>query len=215
MHSKRFIKILIIIYIILFPFHIYSSELPVYMNEKRAAKLRVDKEKILENIKEDPNDARYHNELSMVLRKLGEEEDALKEANIAIGIDLNKPSYLNNRALIYMQMEKYEAAIDDLNKIIGIDPEIPSVYINLSVIYRNKGEYDKAIEYCKKALKIRKDKGIFFDLALLYKDIGEYEKSRALLDRVIFMSRKDSYYAKAAQQKIKEIDKLLRKKRKK
>ena len=133
-----------------------------------------------EEVRKNPDDALAHNNLGVVYRKLGKNEEAIDSHKHAIRLD---PDYVDahyNLGVVYRKSGKYQEAIDSYKQAIRIDPDFVEAHSNLGLAYYllgNYGNYKKAIESYKKALRIDPDYAeAYMNLGNAYGELGKNEE---------------------------------------
>lgn len=92
-----------------------------------------------------------------ILRTLGQNDEAIKLANWALGKIKNSSGIFSERGWINFQQEHYDEAAQDFKKVVEINPNDPYSHINLAwslVRKEAKGDLIEAESLCRKALRI-------------------------------------------------------------
>jgi Tfp pilus assembly protein PilF len=95
-----------------------------------------------------------HNNLGMVLSKLGRLEEAEKSFQKSISINTKNPSALSNYGLVLKKTDRLDEAIKALEQAIEIAPKFVDAFSNLGAIYFERSDLNKAEDYFRQALKI-------------------------------------------------------------
>jgi tetratricopeptide (TPR) repeat protein len=96
-----------------------------------------------------------HNYLGMLDVKQNKPEDAVKEFNTEIALNLQKEEAFFNLGMLYFQSKDYDKAIRSWDSTIAIDPKNTDAYNNIGVCYLNfKKDNIKGMEYFEKAVEM-------------------------------------------------------------
>ncbi len=98
--------------------------------------------------------ATAHNNKGVALERLGNNEAAFNEYNLAISYNPNSSLYLKNRAIIYNKMGKSELALADCNEAIRMNPNDGVAYEVRGLAYDGLGNEESALENFKEAKRL-------------------------------------------------------------
>jgi tetratricopeptide (TPR) repeat protein len=116
-----------------------------------------------DNVTKAPNNPRAHANLASALATAGQYNEAIKEAEIAIG--LGKKYYeqycvaANTIITSYMSLGQYEMAVKEGERLLKerettIDAgALPAMYLNMAQVYIKLGDYSEAFRSSREALK--------------------------------------------------------------
>ncbi len=143
---------------------------------------------------------------------LQEYNNAIKHFEKAIEINPKDDDVYYNTGNSYYHLKEYNNAIKYFEKAIEINPKKSEAYNNLGIIYYFLNEYEKVIENCKKSIEINSQNDApFYNLGNVYYDIKEYENAKEYYQKMVKHSKNNSdYYTQIAQDKLKEIEKILK-----
>ena len=138
------------------------------------------------------------NEIALVLRSLGKEEEALRyllrslEAAREIGNRDLESAMLTNIGLIYQERGELDKAMEYYRQAIDLGGGDPSILINLSDLYLRRGEREKALETLREAVRISEEVGNRRTLAVglirlgnLHREMGDLERAEDLIRKGI------------------------------
>ena len=96
-----------------------------------------------------------HNYLGMLYVKENKPEDAAKEFNMEIALNLQKEEAFFNLGMLYFQNKDYDRAITCWDSTVSIDPKNADAYNNIGVCYLNfKKDNTKGMTYFEKAVEL-------------------------------------------------------------
>lgn len=104
-----------------------------------------------ELIQEDPNFPQVHTKASYVLYNLGDENNALSEANAALALNSQDAEAHKNAGLALENMGKYDAARAQYQEALQIKPDYENAYVDLGILFTDQKNYSLAVEAYKKA----------------------------------------------------------------
>jgi TolB-like protein/Tfp pilus assembly protein PilF len=98
-----------------------------------------------------PNDARAHLQYSMYFESLGEHEQAIDQAQIALDVDPLSRETNMNLAWQFYQANMLSESRDRLDRLFQNEPGFWGAYWDLAHVYLAEEDYEKAIEAFKNA----------------------------------------------------------------
>jgi tetratricopeptide (TPR) repeat protein len=101
-----------------------------------------------------PNYAKAHNNLGVVLKKLGEHQKAISSFEKTIQIQPNYAMAHNNLGIVLQELGEHQKAISSFEKAIQIQPNFAKVYHNLGMVYGELGELQKGKSCYEKSIQI-------------------------------------------------------------
>ena len=138
------------------------------------------------------------NEIALVLRSLGKEEEALRyllrslEAVREIGNRDLESAILTNIGLIYQERGELDKAMEYYRQAIDLGGGDPALLINLSDLYLRRGEKGKALDTLQEAVRTSEDIGNRRLLAVglirlgnLYRETGNLDKAEDFIRKGI------------------------------
>jgi glycosyltransferase involved in cell wall biosynthesis len=108
---------------------------------------------ILNQIKENPNSARYNYQAAKVCVGKKDFDNALKYFGEAAKIDPNYRLIFSEIAKVYLLKEDKEQAVIFYRKSVELNPDNPSAANNLAVTYMSMGKFKEAMELLEGHLK--------------------------------------------------------------
>lgn len=126
-------------------------------------------------VKNNPKNARYHNELGYVYMKRGFYELAEREYTQAIALDDFFVEAHYNRGTVLFKMGKFPEAIQEFEKVVKMDPDNAKAWNNLAMAVQvHENDYNRALELFQKAIKLEPDNPDFhLNISNLYKAMGQ------------------------------------------
>lgn len=100
-----------------------------------------------------PQDATAHNNLGVVLKKMGENEKALSEYQKALALKPDYPEALNNTGILLMENSPGEAILS-FNKAIRTSPDYADPYFHLALLLEKNGQTGQAVEQYRRFLDL-------------------------------------------------------------
>jgi type IV pilus biogenesis/stability protein PilW len=157
-----------------------------YMNDNNIQPAFVEFQKALEY---NPNDKEAHNAIGVIyLKKLGDNENAIKHFKAALKIDASYAEAANNLGSAYADMGNYDKAIESY-KLALSNPQYRNAAMalnNLGMVYYRLSRYEDALTAYKESLKRFSDFYMpFYGLALCYNAKGLYGDAAQALTRAI------------------------------
>ena len=166
-----------------------------------------------------PNTLYSYNKIAGCLRKVNDDEGALKickKAEKAFKSNTDQKTALiystiyNNMAKIYVKRKEYKEAQRYFNKCINIStslfgekhPEIAFIHSNIAFMYREQDQYREAIFYYLKALPVFEEKmgynhpdtiDTYISLAFSYDQLDEYENTIYYCKKAILAIQSTNY----------------------
>jgi tetratricopeptide (TPR) repeat protein len=119
-----------------------------------------------DTLRQRPDNARAHTNLSRELDREGDLSAALDESNRAIRLDPNTAIFYNNRGDVYLKLGRPTAAREDFDKAIALGARSPEVYYNRGNALAALKLLDEAIDDYSRAIEL------FGDFAAAYHNRG-------------------------------------------
>ncbi len=144
-------------------------------------------------IAEDPNDARAHLDLGLVL-ELGESYDAAEAAyRRALEVDEEFPEALNNLGLLLRDRERAEEAVALLRRAVELRPNYAEAHLNLGLALQDTLDDEGALEAYRRAVRLApNDAYPRVSLGLLLQGLGEDTQARTELSRARTLAQGDA-----------------------
>ena len=133
----------------------------------------------------NPGAAFVHHTHALYLWIVGEVDEAVSEAELAVRLDPLSLPMINSLANAYFFAERYDEALEQYNKILEMDSTFRSALEGKGMVYLQKGEIDKSIESFKEYQKLTKDplKGMA-PLGYAYAKAGRLAEARECLQKL-------------------------------
>jgi tetratricopeptide (TPR) repeat protein len=160
-------------------------------------------------LRTNPENAKVHNHIGIIHGKKKDYASAMKEFEIAMGLDPNLAETYHNmgnafdeqaRSLKETDPQKadqfFNSAIPLYEKALSLNPNHWLSYQQLANIYFDKGEYQKTIDYILKILPLNPNPALINNLGFVYLQMGNKEEARKAYSEVL---RVDPGNAVAAQ----------------
>lgn len=109
-------------------------------------------------LKENPSDARAHNQLGMILLKKDNYDEAKRCFEEALRYESRLVQALNSLGNIAYNKGQYEQAINYYQKAVIIDPDYSSPHNNLAVVYKQLNRYGDFVREIRKAKRLETKK---------------------------------------------------------
>ncbi len=149
------------------------------MLSRHAANRRDEAEKLLRKaIAVDPNWSRAHNDLAILLRKLGRLPEAEDEARKSLELNPDGVSTNNNYGNLLVALGRMAEAEMYYERALELEPSHPAPYYNLACFYSISGNLDEALTHLRYAIRLdpvyRDDARVDTDLDPL-RDLSEFQ----------------------------------------
>lgn len=103
-------------------------------------------------LQENPDFPEAHTKFSLMLYRLGEGEQALREARAALARTPDNAEAHKNAGVALLFLRKPDAAIAEYKEALRIKPDYAVVHYDLGLVLHEKRDWDAAIAEYKKAL---------------------------------------------------------------
>lgn len=104
-----------------------------------------------------PSNAEFHNNLGVVLKKLGNKEAAGRVYRQALEQNPDYPEALNNLGSLLMEDNREKEAVPLFTKAIRIKPDYAEPHFHLGMIMERGGDNEKAYQHYKRFLELSPD----------------------------------------------------------
>lgn len=164
-----------------------------YMNMpgKRISEISIRKGYYLRNLTKNEVIANIYLNRSIIQKKKGNREAALRDVNHAIGLHANDAVAYCNRGVIYEEMGNIEEAIYDYNKSIVLNPDYAPAYYNRGSLYASIEKIEQAIIDYSKALSLDPNSILsYYNRGIAFKMIDRADLSIEDLSKAISLDPK-------------------------
>ncbi len=138
---------------------------------------------MLNKIPNDKKDEEIYLILANIEQDKNNEDDAIKNLELAIE---KKPEFYKayyNLGCIFMKKRIYPVAIANFELAKKYNKENPYIFYNLGCAYMNAGEFKKAKKNFIKAIYLKNDeKSFYYNLAYVNKKLGKEKDSKKIID---------------------------------
>lgn len=129
-------------------------------------------------LEREPDFPRARNNLSLVLRRKGDFDAALAEAEEAIRVEPNRGQSYRNKAWALIGMGRMEDAVPWLQKTIDVEPGNEAGHLDMGDYYRQMRDLDRAAFHYRAATDIKPDNSqIYANLAGTLGDLGRWDEA--------------------------------------
>ena len=106
-----------------------------------------------EAIRLDPNDARYHYDISLAHAALGNRGDQLESLKKALELDPDMERAHNDLGVLYLNIGWFPQAEQALQEAVRLSPQYAEAHNNLGVMYGRQGRPDQAERHFRRAIE--------------------------------------------------------------
>ncbi|MGD8407023.1 MAG: type IV pilus biogenesis/stability protein PilW [Thiohalophilus sp.] len=145
-------------------------------------------DKLQKAIEQNEDNARAHQFLGELYRRVGKPDEAAKHFLVALDLTPKDPSLLNNYAILLCDQKKFDDAQTNFEKALN-DPVYSGkagIYANMAQCAEAQNKLKRAEEYYLKALKLDpRVPSANMGMAQITFDMGLYSQSRQYLERFL------------------------------
>ena len=139
-----------------------------------------------------PGISAFHNDLAIVLKRLGHLDESIAASRRAIGIQPANFEAYNSLGNCLREQRKLPEAVAAYRQAISIQPQAAEVYRNLGIALQEQREFEQATEALRHAVKLRPQfAAAHCDLAKALRDQGLLEEAIRSYRRAIELHPKD------------------------
>ena len=139
-----------------------------------------------ETLKINPNHVDAHNNLGIILLRLGKSQIAKSCFEKSIEIDPNHANAHNNLGVVFRQLNEHRKAKSCYEKAIKINPNYASAHNNLGEVSRLLGELQKAKSCHQKAIEIDSNNAEWHNnLGIIINELEEPQKAIDCYEKAI------------------------------
>ena len=126
----------------------------------------------------DPENAQYHDGLSVTLHKMGRYNEAEAESRKAVELDPENAQYHDGLGITLHAMKRYKDAEVEQRKAVELEPENPRYHDSLSTTLHTMKRYKEAEVESRKAVKLEPENaGYYFSHGVALLTMGRNEKA--------------------------------------
>jgi tetratricopeptide (TPR) repeat protein len=107
-----------------------------------------------EALKLDPEDAKAHNNLGVLLLRKGRLDEGIAHFQKALEVNPEYSDALNNLGIALLKEGKSEEAIKHLQKAVEVNPLRPQLYLSLGEAFYSLRNYPEAVAYWRQGLRV-------------------------------------------------------------
>lgn len=112
-------------------------------------------------------------------------EEALRNFNLAIYYEVEKPEYFNNRGATLVKLKRFDEALADYNAALSLKPEFYEARINRGLYFYRTGQKEEALADFQKAIEIDDTKSEAFTQAgRIYFEKNNLEEAKKMFEKV-------------------------------
>ena len=133
-----------------------------------------------------PNDAEAHSNLGIVLKNLGQLDDAVSIFRRAIKLKPDFAEAHNGLGNALQDLGQLENAVTSYREALKLKPNFAQAHTNLGVVLQALGQLDAALVSCQRAVVIKPDFAeAHYNLGNIQKALGQFENAVASYRRAI------------------------------
>lgn len=131
-----------------------------------------------EVLRQDPNFPEAHTKLSYLMYRLGQPDDAVREARIALARSPENAEAHKNAGLGLENSNKFDAAIVEYQEALRIKPDYQAVHYDLGLLFYRKRDWTGSITEYKKAILLNPtDVDTHYNLGVTFFDQGDMDSA--------------------------------------
>jgi Flp pilus assembly protein TadD len=131
------------------------------------------RDQYLAEVERLPNDAAARNQLGLVLAKMGENDEALKQFDRAVALASRTTEFRVNTGNLAGALGQWGRAVDQFREALLLAPRDYTVEYGLAVALQRKGDHELAIPEFEKARRLKPDEpGVTLGLAASLEKAG-------------------------------------------
>ena len=143
----------------------------------------------------NPDNANNHNDKANLLVKMGLNNEAIKEYEIAIKLDPEIAGYYYNKGIAMQNLKNYVGAIIAYENAIALDPKDPNFHYNRATALDSIKRWDDAIKEYDEVIKLDPQKSYYYgNKGLDLADIQRYSEAVNEFNNAIKLEPENPYY---------------------
>jgi tetratricopeptide (TPR) repeat protein len=137
-------------------------------------------------VSKEPNKAEHRVNLGYSYHLNGENEDAIKQLQMAIDLDKKNVGAYFNLGLVYNAEERYDDALKQSNKAVELAPRDYKGHLLEGMIYRKLKMYDEALASLQEADKLMPvNNDIIYEIGRVAEDQGNVKDAEELYKKAL------------------------------
>jgi tetratricopeptide (TPR) repeat protein len=137
-------------------------------------------------VSKEPNKAEHRVNLGYSYHLNGENEEAIKQLQMAIDLDKKNVSAYFNLGIVYNDEERYDDALKQSNKAVELAPRDYKGYLLEGMIYRKLKMYDEALASLQEADKLMPvNNDIIYEIGRVAEDQGNVKDAEELYKKAL------------------------------
>jgi tetratricopeptide (TPR) repeat protein len=137
-------------------------------------------------VSKEPNKAEHRVNLGYSYHLNGENEDAIKQLQMAIDLDKKNVSAYFNLGIVYNDEERYDDALKQSNKAVELAPRDYKGHLLEGMIYRKLKMYDEALASLQEADKLMPvNNDIIYEIGRVAEDQGNVKDAEELYKKAL------------------------------
>lgn len=146
-------------------------------------------------IKNEPDNARYHQKHGEVLKLLGDKDAALVQYKKAIDLAPSNALIHFKYGLFLEDLEKFEEAIEEYSKAKSIAPHDFSITVSLGLLYSKLDQYENALEKLEEAFELEPNNKLILPfLANALSKLGRFDEALEKINAAIKFNPQNGLY---------------------
>lgn len=140
---------------------------------------------------EEPDNARYHQQLGSVLQWRNRHQEAEAEYRRALELEPDNAKYHHSLAVTLHEMKRYEEAEAETRRALELEPDNAEYHHGLGTTLHEMKRYPEAEAEKRRALELEPDNAEYHrSLGVTLREMGRYPESEAEIRRAIRMDPK-------------------------
>lgn len=128
-----------------------------------------------EMLRQWPDFPEVHTKASYVLYRMGDSEDALSEARVALKLNPDDAEAHKNAGLALDDERKFDAAAAEYREALRIKPDYAAVHCDLGLLLFHMNSFDQSIAEYKKAIELNPNDADFHsNLGAAYEQVNDF-----------------------------------------
>ena len=143
----------------------------------------------------EPENAKYHDNLSTTLHEMGRYKEAEEESRKAVELEPENARYHDNLSTTLHEMGRYEEAVEESRKATELEPENADYHDSLSTTLHKMGRYEEAEKESRKAVNLEPENASYHDgLGITLHEMGRYGEAEKEARRAVELEPENARY---------------------